>query len=118
MSGAGRRWILFCFALLLTAGASYFEFQAFATGYTAGDYAGPDTLQSQQWIREFKHKADIYTAEAVACLIIASLCLGTAWRRDDSKHPTIVYIKAFPVCLLASLLPIYVIFLLISLNMQ
>jgi len=118
MSGAGRRWILFCFALLLTAGASYFEFQAFATGYTAGDYAGPDTQQSRQWIREFKQKADIYTAEAMACLIVASICLGTAWRRGDSKRPISTYIKAFSVCLLASLLPIYVIFRLISLNMQ
>lgn len=118
MSRTARRWILFCLALLFVAGASYFECQAFATGYTTGDYAGPDTQQSRQWIREFKHKAEVYTAEAVACLVVASFCLGTAWRRSDSNRPISTYIKAFPVCLLASLLPIYVVFLFISLGLQ
>lgn len=108
MSRAAQRWILFCLALLLTAGASYFEFQAFATGYTAGDYAGPDTQEARQWIQELRHEENVYTAEAVVCVVLASLSLGTAFRRRGSKYSILIYIAAFLVCPFMVVLPIYI----------
>lgn len=120
MSRAARKWILLCLALLLTASASYFEFMAVGAAWTAGDVVDfpGNEQQALLAIREVRHEANIYTVGAVACLIVASLCLGAAWRRGDSKRPIAAYIKAFLVCPLVSLLPLYLTFLFIALAMQ
>lgn len=120
MSRTARRWILLCLALLFTASASYFEFLAVGAAWAASDVVNfpGNEQQALLAIREIQHEANIYTGEAVACLIIASLCLGIAWRRSNSKRPIAAYIKAFLVCPLVSLLPIYLTFLFINLGTQ
>lgn len=120
MSRSARRWILLCLALFFTASASYFEFMSVGAAWAAGDIVDFPGSEQQALlaIRDVRHEANIYTIEAVACLIIASLCLGTVWPRGDSKRPILAFMKAFLVCPLVSLLPIYLTFLFISLGMQ
>ncbi|MGH9588645.1 MAG: hypothetical protein ACRD3F_17005 [Acidobacteriaceae bacterium] len=108
MSRPARKWILLCLALLLMASASYFEWHAIDAAFTAGDVAGPDVQQDQQAIRELEHQANIYTAEAVVCVVLASFSLGTAIRRGNWKHSVAAYIGAFLVCPTVSFLPIYI----------
>ena len=111
MNRSTARWVLLCLALLLTASASYFEWQAVVAGFTAGDVAGPpdDQQQMKQAIRELEHRANFDYAVAVACLILASLCLGTALRRKNWKYTIAIYIGAFVICPIVSFLPIYIV---------
>jgi hypothetical protein len=102
------KWTWFFLALLLTIGATWFEYEALANAMTAGDVVGPDLAQDRQAIRELEHRSNIDTSAAAICLIAASLCLGTALRRSFSKHPIAAYIVAFLACPLASILPIWI----------
>lgn len=79
MSPLTAKRILLCLALLLTASASYFEFQAIGAAFTAGDVVGPVVQQDQQWIHHLERQSNIYTAEAAACVVLAALFLGTAF---------------------------------------
>jgi len=111
MSRAARRWILFCLALLPTAGASYLEFESLNAAWTAGDVVEHPSYSEQQYqrdVRALRHEANVYTAEAVVCVVLASLSLGTAFRRRGSKYSILVYIAAFVVCPFMAVLPIYI----------
>lgn len=105
MSLAARRWILLCLALLFTATATYLG--CGAVGASLSDVFGPPQ-QRQEPRAALEHQAGTYTAKAVVCLILASLSLGTTFRRDNWKHSVAAYIGAFLVCPLISVLAIYI----------
>jgi hypothetical protein len=100
--------MLICLALLLTSGATYFEWQSLGAAFTAGDVIGPPGYEEQARlaVRKLERQANVDTGGAAFCLILASICLGVGLRRKFKWHPILVFLAAFLICPLVSVLPI------------